>query len=226
MYRDKNDMVIDSFHAFLVDGADFTLNYELPIIRSDMVAKKPPKSIMPFDKAYNYHGDLSEVFVCFYAQDLTFERIRRNPEKYLSFFKKCAGIIGFDYSIHSDMNRAKQISQANDNLSLTYYYGNQGITIIPNLRDGYNELTNEIFEAMPKKSYISIGTYGFIKTKRAQYEWYLLIKKIISELDPLGIIVYGPLNNPIFDELKNKCMFYIYPSWLSQDRKRRNKYVN
>ena len=73
MYKDENDKVEDSFQAFLVDGANFTKNEEYPIIENWMIPNNPPIKIMPFDKALNYRGDLSDVFVCTYARDCTFE---------------------------------------------------------------------------------------------------------------------------------------------------------
>ena len=109
MYRNNNGVIEDSFQAFLVEGAEFTkIQEEYPIIRKDMVAETAPIRIMPFNKAINYQGDLSKTFVHFYCQDQSFERIRRNPRKYLNFFKRTAGFIGFDYSIHSDMPIVKQ----------------------------------------------------------------------------------------------------------------------
>lgn len=126
--------VPDAFGAYLVEGAQFTENEEYPIIRHDMVAKNIPEFIMPFEKAINYRGDLSKTYICFFSPDSTFERIRKNPGKYLNFFKRSAGIIGFDFSIHSDMPIIKQKQQMNDNLSFSYYYANNGIPLIPNIR--------------------------------------------------------------------------------------------
>ena len=124
MYKDENNVIEDSFQAFLVEGANFTENEEYPIIEEWMIPKEPPKRIMPFDKALNYRGDLSDVYVDTYSRDCTFERVRRNPQIYLGFFSRCGGLIGFDFSVHTDMPIVKQKSQMNDNLSLTYYYGN------------------------------------------------------------------------------------------------------
>lgn len=120
----KYKPVKDSFQAFLVSNAKFTAKEEYPIIPADMMSKNLPQKIMPFSKAINYHGDLTDTFICTYEADNSFERIRKNPQRYVSFFKRTAGIIGFDYSIHTDMPLIKQKSQINDNLSLTYYYGN------------------------------------------------------------------------------------------------------
>lgn len=123
MYRTKNLIIEDSFQAFLIEGAKLTRVEQYPIIPNWMISKSVPTKIMPFDKAINYSGYLSDIFICTYARDCTFERIRKNPKKYINFFKRTAGIIGFDYSIHDDMPLIKQKSQMNDNLSLTYFYG-------------------------------------------------------------------------------------------------------
>ena len=221
MYRDLDDKVEDSFQAFLVEGASFTLKEEYPIISDWMIPKVPPKEIMPFDKALNYRGDLSNVYVCTYARDCTFERVRRNPKKYLNFFKRCAGIIGFDFSVHSDMPVVKQKSQMNDNLSLSYFFGKQGIKNIPNVRYGIDELADEFLSAIPKHSLIAIGTHGFIKETYQKAEWYCFLEKVIEILQPTGIVVYGKLSGRVFDNFNKKCNFYYYEPWIYSDRKNR-----
>ena len=221
MYRDENNLVEDSFQAFLVVGANFTKEEEYPILERWMIPEIPPKRIMPFDKALNYQGDLSDVYVCTYARDCSFERVRRNPNKYLHFFKRCGGLIGFDFSVHSDMPIVKQKSQMNDNLCLTYFYGKNGIKIIPNVRYGKDELSDEYLTAIPKNTLIAIGTHGFIKEIPQKAEWYCFLEKIIKEIEPSGIVVYGKLSGKIFEEFEEKCKFYFYEPWIYSDRKRR-----
>ena len=221
MFKDENGIVEDSFRAYLVDGAYFTENEEYPIIPKWMVPNEPPKKIMPFDKAINYKGDLSDIYICTYSRDCTFERIRRQPKKYINFFKRCAGIIGFDFSIHTDMPIIMQKSNMYENLALSYYYGNLGIKIIPNIRYGADELSNEFLSAIPKKSLIAIGTHGFIKEKNQKAEWFCFIDKIINILEPKGIIVYGSMNGKIFDAFKDRCDFYYFEPWIYFDKRQR-----
>lgn len=226
MYRDENNSVEDSFQAFLVEGANFTKEEEYPILERWMIPEIPPKKIMPFDKALNYQGVLSEVFVCTYARDCSFERVRRNPKRYINFFKRCAGLIGFDFSVHSDMPIVKQKSQMNDNLSLTYFYGKEGIKIIPNIRYGDDDLSDEFLSAIPKHTLIAVGTHGFIKEIPQKAEWYCFLEKIIKELEPSGIIIYGKLSGKIFDEFEEKSKLYYYEPWIYSDRKRRDQNGN
>ena len=222
MYRDENNIVEDSFQAFLVEGANFTKEEEYPILERWMISEIPPKKIMPFDKALNYQGDLSDVYVCTYARDCSFERVRRSPNKYLNFFRRCGGLIGFDFSVHSDMPIVKQKSQMNDNLCLTYFYGKNGNKVIPNVRYGKDELSDDFLSAIPKHTLIAIGTHGFIKEIPQKAEWYCFLEKIIKELEPSGIIVYGKLSGKIFEEFEERCKFYYYEPWIYSDRKRRN----
>lgn len=218
----KLKLANDTFQSFLIsDVKKFTDTEEYPLIPSDMISKTPPQKIMPFSKALNYKGDLSDTFICTYESDSAFERIRRNPNKYLSFFKRTAGLIGFDYSVHSDMPIIKQKSQMNDNLSLTYYYGNKGNLVIPNIRCGVDELIPDFISAIPKNQLIAIGVHGFYKYKFEKYEWYCFLDKILPMLEPNGIIVYGTLNSPIFDKFKARYNFYFYRPWIYTCRKGR-----
>ena len=200
------EVVPDSFQSFLVNGANFTDREEYPIIPQRFVSSAIPQKIMPFNKAITFRGDLHDTFISFYSPDETFERVRRTPKRYLSFFQRTAGLIGPDFSIHSDMPLIKQKSQINDNLSLTYYYGSQGIPIIPNLRCGTDELLPEFLAAIPCHRLVAIGTHGFVHQKHEQCEWYCFIESFCEKLKPAGIIVYGTLRNKMFEELAEKFL--------------------
>lgn len=217
--------VPDSFQAFLVEGAKFTNEEEYPKIEIDMISKELPQKIMPFSKAINYQGDLSDTFICFYSPDETFERVRRNPKKYLNFFKRTAGIIGFDFSVHSDMPIIKQKSQMNDNLSLTYYFGKNGIKVIPNIRCGIDELVPEFLSAIPKYSIVAVGTHGFTKTKAEMCEWYCFLEQVLEGISPIAVVVYGPTKEFSFADFTDETKFISYTPWITQRNKEVKKNV-
>ena len=221
-----NNTVADSFQAFLCEGAYFTSEEEYPILREDMISKTLPQKILPFNKAITYRGDLHDTFICTYAPDQSFQRVRRNPKAYVDFFKRTAGLIGFDFSIHSDMQVVKQKAQINDNLSLAYFFGNQGIPIIPNLRCGIDELYPEFIKTIPKHTLVAVGTNGFIKTSPEKCEWYCFLEDIIADLEPTAIVVYGGLRGKLFDPLKERTRFVLYDSWISQRQKEVQGHVN
>lgn len=144
----------------------------------------------------------------------------------MKFFKRTAGIIGLDFSVHSDMQVIKQKSQMNDNLSLSYFYGKQGVKLIPNIRCGIDELIPEYLETIPKHSIIAVGTHGFIKTNQERYEWYCFLERLIKELEPTEIIVYGTLPGELFNNMKNKQKFVFYDSWIAKRVKEVNCHGN
>ena len=215
MFLSKNKQIPDSFQAFLVKNATFTSKEEYPIIPLTMISQTIPDKICPFEKAIVSKEDLSDTFICSYSPDASFERIRRNPSRYIPFFKRTAGMIGFDYSIHTDMPLVKQKAQMYDNLALTYYFGNNDIPIIPNMRCGVRQLLPEFLSAIPTKSMVAIGTHGFIKNSQSKYEWYVFLEQIIASLQPSTIIVYGSLRSSIFNDLKNKTQFVFYKPWMN-----------
>ena len=226
MYKDENGVIEDSFQAFLVEGANFTKEEEYPIIREDMVPDCPPTKVMPFFKAITYQGDLSEYFIYFYSPDGTFERVRRNPKKYLHFFKRCKGIIGFDFSVYTDMPIVKQKAQLNDNLSLSFYFANNDVPLYPNARGGSDSLNDEYLNAFPKHTYIALGVHGFIKLKEQKHEWRLWIATLIEKLEPLGFIVVGHLPQDIVDEYKDKAEFYLFDSFIEERNKEVKAHAN
>ena len=211
--------VPDSFQSFLVQGAEFTATEEYPIIPEEFVAKAIPKKLMPFSKAITYKGDLSDTYIVFYSPDETFERVRRNPHRYVAFFRRTAGVFGLDFSIHSDMPVIKQKSQMNDNLALTFYYGSCGIPVIPNLRCGIDELLPEFLSAIPHNNIVAIGTHGFAHRMQEQCEWYCFIENFLDVLHPSGVVVYGSLRSHMFDSLKEKANFFFYDPWITERAK-------
>ena len=214
--------VKDVFGAYLASDAEYTPLNQYPIIPPSFVYSDFPKKILPLDKALNSKEDLSDTFICTYENDDGFKRVRRNPSSYINFFKKTAGIIGFDISIHSDMPLWKQCAFIGENLELTYYYGKHGIPIIPNIRYGIDETALDFFKAIPLHSTLAIGTHGFIKFKYQKAEWFVCIEKIINELKPQRLVVYGSLNGKLFCKFFDMTQIKTFKAWFSQHMEERN----
>lgn len=211
----------DSFKAFLIEKAQLTDKEGYPKIRKDMISKNLPIDIITFEESLKIpKGQRKKYFVCSFAPDKSFMRIYNNPKRYIDYFKQFAGILGFDFSVHSDMPLIVQKTQMNVNLSLTYYYGNNGISVIPNIRTGSNYISEEFYETIPKNVLVAVGTHGFIKSRVQRYEWYYCLREIINKLNPSGIIVYGTLRGKLFDKIKEMVPIYQYDSWIEKKSKR------
>lgn len=210
--------------AYLIADARRTKLDEFPIIEAWMVATEPPKEIIQWDR----RGDViisQETAISFYCQDPGFQPVLNNPKNYVDKLRQYQCVIGLDASPYDNMPIVVQNSQIFLNLACTYYYGSQGIKVIPNVRLGDNRTLSSL-EAYPKHTLIAIGTHGFTKRLDNRHIFIEQVQKIVDELEPIGICVYGLASDEIFGYARLKGIpIYQYDSYTmkenAKDKERR-----
>ena len=214
----------DVYLAYLIADARRTKLDEFPIIEAWMVATEPPKEIIQWDR----RGDViisQETAISFYCQDPGFQPVLNNPKNYVDKLRQYQCVIGLDASPYDNMPIVVQNSQIFLNLACTYYYGSQGIKVIPNVRLGDNRTLSSL-EAYPKHTLIAIGTHGFTKRLDNRHIFIEQVQKIVDELEPIGICVYGLASDEIFGYARLKGIpIYQYDSYTmkenAKDKERR-----
>ena len=205
----------DDFQAYLTNGAFYTNTMGYPILESWMILDSIPKRMVPFDKIKEVN-DLSDCIICMYCNDASLNKIRKNPHLYLKNFSKAMGITGLDFSIFNDQPYAIQIYQMYSNLAYSYYYGLRHIPIVPNVRIGETAFSKEYFDAIPKGAIVSIGTYGFSKTKEEKNRQNKFVEELVESLRFKTILVYGSLTTYAKHILCiNNIRYYCYKPWIS-----------
>ena len=199
--KSKSPYVRDVYLAYLIDGARRTETDEFPIIEEWMVATEPPKEIIQWDRRCDVKDPLNTA-ICFYCCDPGFQPILGNPQRYAEKMKQYQCVVGLDASPFDNMPLVVQKSQIYLNLGITYYYGLLGIKVIPNARLGDNRI---IFAEQ--------------------------VKRIVDELEPKGICVYGLASDEIFGYARLKGIpIYQYDSYTmkenAKDRERKLSGVN
>ncbi len=162
--------------------------------------------------------------MCFYCNDWGFNPILGNPKAYVDKLRKYACVVGIDPSPYDNMPLVVQKSQIYLNLAITYYFGRQEIKIIPNVRLG-DDRTSSCLEAFPKHTLIAIGTHGFTRRLDNRYIFASQIDKVVKELEPSGIIVYGPASDELFGIARLAGIpIYQYDSYtMKENRKDRER---
>ena len=217
--KNKSPFLRDVYLAYLIDGAKRTKTDGYPIIEDWMVADKPPKDMIQWDRRNDAKED-SKIAMSFYCCDPAFQPILNNPIKYVEKLKKYYCIVGLDASPYDNMPLVVQKSQIFLNLACTFFYGMQGIKVIPNVRVG-DDRTLSSLKAYPKHTLISIGTNGFIKQIDNRYKFADQVQKIIDYLEPSGICVYGKACNEIFDYASLKGIpIYQFDSYTMKQNKK------
>lgn len=103
-----------------------------------------------------------------------------------------------DASPYDNMPLAVQKSQIYTNLAITYFFGKQGIKVIPNVRLG-NDETIGMLDAIPKNCLIAVGTNGFTWNLENRKIFRNQMKIVLDVIHPTGIVVYGPAYDYVFE---------------------------
>ena len=184
------------FLSYLVEGAKRTKPDGYPVIEKWMVATEPPKDVFQWDCRYEV-ADPKTSGMSFYCRDEKFAPILNNPRNYIEKLSKYACVIGLDASPYDNMPLVVQKSQIFSNLAITYYFGKQGLKVIPNVRLGNND-TIGMLDAIPKECLIAVGTNGFTWNLENRKIFRDQMSIVVDVLRPTGIIVYGPAYDYVF----------------------------
>ncbi|MCR4557107.1 MAG: DUF4417 domain-containing protein [Saccharofermentans sp.] len=189
----------DVFKAFLVKDAKYEGYLEIPIIYGGLYR---PAKLIEFSKALS-----SQDYTCwvhFYEDDASFERIWRNPNKYLPTLKKFAGVISPDFSLYRDMPLVMQLWNIYRSHAIGSWLQNNGVNVIPNIRFGDERTFDNCCCGVSHSSTIAIGTHGCIKNKIDRFYLSAGVEWIINKLEPKIVVIYGQAPAEIFDKFKTQ----------------------
>ena len=132
-----------------------------------------------------------------------------------------------DNSLYRDAPLLVQMANLYRNRAIGHYLQKQGAYVITNVRWGdERSYTTEVlpekfaFLGAPKKSIVSVGTYGCIQGKENKFYFRKGLEAMLDELMPEVVLVYGRMPDSIFCGLKHKTNFVNYPDWISKVRKK------
>lgn len=217
----KPPYIRDVYLARVIEGARFT-DDGYPIIEKWMVATELPEEISQWNcRSKVKHPEITGM--SFYCTDQYFQPIISNPHKYLDKLEVYKMIVGLDASPYDNMPPIVQCSQIFVNLAVTYYYGRNGLKVVPNVRLGH-PMTYDSLKAYPHGTLIAIGTNGFVYEKENRKIFLKQIILIVDELKPLGIIVYGTAPDELFEYPKKMGIpIYVYESFIHKRRTKKHE---
>jgi hypothetical protein len=156
-----------------------------------------------------------------------FREILTDTENYVEDLKRFPGVISPDCSLYIDAPLCVQIADIYLNRAIGYYLQEQGIYVVPNIRWGdertyTTELFNEkvAFQGVDKHSIVSVGTYGQIRSAESKRFFREGLIEMLKELEPEVVLVYGPMPDKIFGDLKDKTRFVAFPDWITRKKGR------
>ncbi|MDO4961410.1 MAG: DUF4417 domain-containing protein [Eubacteriales bacterium] len=183
----------DVFNAFLVALAYYAGVFEFPIIQPTYFI---PNKLIAFSKAIsctNYNQ-----WVHFYEDDYLFERIWRNPGRYLEILRKYNGVILPDFSLYRDMPFVMQLWNIYRSRAIGFWLQQNGIRVIVNIRYADQRTYRCCCDGISKHCVIAVGTHGIIKNKEDRRYFCEGLDVVVKKLQPTAIIIYGKVPDSIF----------------------------
>jgi hypothetical protein len=206
---------LDVFNAFLLENAEYSGELEIPVVKNIKI--ESPKKLIKFSEIFR-SSDFN-AYVHFYEDDCKFEKIWKNPKRYLERLKKFKGVISPDFSIYRDMPLIMQYWNIFRSRAIATWLKDNGINVIPNVRTG-DERTFEIAcEGIEKNSIIAIGSHGCIKCKADRAFFQKGLEHIINSLSPKIIILYGAKPDSIFNKYEDKVTIINFKDEFYNGRK-------
>ena len=218
------NFIDDGFNAELVEHALFNGMLEIPSIEAPENIRIP-KSLTPFSK--RKYVESKDTAICEYEHDIRFANLIYSTREQVAEIKQFSALITPDCSIYRDMPLCLQITNTYFNRAVGAFFQENGAYVITNIRwgDERSYTTCELpekfaFLGAPKKSIVSIGTYGCIKGAENKYHFKAGLEAMLQELEPKVVLVYGSMPDDIFKDYINSTKFVQYDDWTSRKKRR------
>ncbi len=188
----------DVFNAFLVACAVYAGFFEFPVINP---CYEIPNALIAFSKCiscknYNY-------WVHFYEDDYLFERLWRNPWKYLPILQQYNGVILPDFSLYRDMPLVMQLWNIYRSRAIGTWLQVNGVNVIPNIRYGDKRTFKVCTDGITKGSIFAVGTHGTLKNQEDRAIFVDGLEVVVRRIQPQAIIVYGACPESIFNKYRD-----------------------
>lgn len=142
--------------------------------------------------------DLSQYWIHYFVSDTYSFRLWRNFEYYLPLLKKCAGVIGSDFSLFRNYSTEQLILNCYRNRVLAYALQQAGCRIIPTASFAGEDTWSWCFDGLPIHSTVAVTTNGILSDREACRLFIGGIDALVATVDPRAIVICGK-----------------YPAWLN-----------
>lgn len=194
----------DVYHAYLVKDASYATEFEIPVLRPEILV---PNKLIAFSKALRSQN--YDQWVHFYEDDVAIERIWNQLRRYLNKLSKFNGVITPDFSLYYDMPVVMQEWNTYRGKALGYWWQNNGLHVIPNVRFSDKQSYRYCCAGIAPYQTICVGSHGCLKVKDSRKEFIHGMDYVIETLKPQNVIVYGSAPASIFDKYVEKGIHII-----------------
>ena len=188
---------VDVFRASLVEDAGYAGELEIPVLEPIDVL---PGEMTPFSQAIS--SSRRKGWVHFYEDDVKFERVWNNPERYLRILEQFEGVIAPDFSVYRDMPLVMQQWNIYRSRAMAHALQARGQKVVASLRFGDERTFETACLGIPRNASFAVGTHGLMRGRHEKELFAAGIDYSVTRLDPKAIIVYGSVPEDIFGKYR------------------------
>ena len=172
--------------------------YQMPFIHKEDII---PSGIIDFCRAISSRDYLRGVH--FYLDDYRFERIWKNPFRYIPILKKYHCVFTPDFSIFYDMPMPMKIWNVYRSRLLGQIMQQSGIRVIPTVSWADSPTFEFCFDGIEPGGTISLSSVGIGKDTLQKKRYEAGFLAMIEKISPRTIIEYGDRHIDISDNIEH-----------------------
>lgn len=138
----------------------------------------------------------------FFIDDYQFERVWKEPNKYIPYLQRFKYVIAPDFSLYTDHPKAVQIFNHYRKHWCARYWQDHGINVIPCICWSTPDSFKWCFDGEPKNATVCVSTIGgfgnHVNNKQAWLNGY---NEMYCQIKPCHVIIFGKE----YEETKKDC---------------------
>lgn len=176
--------------------SDYSDKFGIPIIPKSQFSSCELQDLrlIGFNQVKRDNGLHANRMVHFFLYDYLFENIWKDPQPFIEYLSKYAGVLTPDFSMYIEMPTTVQLYNTFRNRWCGAYLKSKGIRVIPTINWGTKESFDFCFAGVPKGSTVAVSTYMFHSHGNHADQKDLFMRgyrEMLRQIEPEHIICYS-----------------------------------
>lgn len=207
--NNKRRTLYDYFNLDILGNLPTAGKEQMPVLEPVDCNLKLPDKMISFDEAYT--KKTTDCIIHFFTDDRRFLRLFHNPQKYLSFLRKCAAVIEPDLSQYANMPFAIRQAHAWLNRAIAAWLQHNGVKIIQNITWSLKDSYGYSLAGRAKNTIVAVNCTGILGHGVSKYLWEEGYKNIVLALQPTKILRYG---DKMPNEMEEISVYFENPNFI------------
>jgi len=185
----ETNTAYDVMKEFLIRGAELTEPFGFPILQPINV--RPTESIDFGESGNRKIKNFQKLNCNFYIDDIKFQCVQNQPDKYLDRLSWFGSVCSPDFSISTSMPLVMQLWNKYRNMALAFYWRRNGIKVIPSVSIIPGREYEWLLDGLPKHSTLACCTNGRVRSKASRLEFCEGFYQMCDKLQPNRVVLFG-----------------------------------